>query len=73
MELSAKQKMLGAALFARQCARQTIVAVMMALDTDDQIDDMTWYMGEHPNAGDDELISVAYQLAKESSDNNKGE
>lgn len=65
MELSQKAKMLGAALFARNCAKQTIVTIMMALEDDDQIDDMTWYMGEHPKAGDDELISVAYQIVKD--------
>ncbi len=65
MELSQKTKMLGAALYARKCSKNAIVTIMMALENDDQIDDMTWYMGENPKAGDDELIAVAYQIVKD--------
>ncbi len=65
MELTQKQKMLGAALYARGCTKQTTFTIMMVLENDDQIDDMTWYMGEHPQANDEELIAVAYQLVKD--------
>jgi len=65
MDLTQKQKMLGAALYTRHCTKQTAVTIMMVLENDEQIDDLTWYMGEHPEASDDELIAVAYQLVKE--------
>lgn len=65
MELTQKQKMLGAALYARRCAKQTTLTIMMVLENDDMIDDLTWYMSEHPKASDDELIAVAYQLVKD--------
>lgn len=73
MELTVKQKMLGAALYARHSSRQTAVTILMVLENDDQIDDLTWYMGEHPQASDDELIAVAYQLVKDANTDNKGE
>jgi hypothetical protein len=38
---------------------------MMILEREQDIDDMTWYMNEHPTASDDELIAVARQLDKE--------
>lgn len=65
MELTQRQKMLGSALYARNCSKQTAITIMMVLETDEQIDDMTWYMGEHPQASDEELIAVAYQLVKD--------
>ena len=65
MELTQKQKMLGAALYTRQCTKQATAIIMMVLENDDQIDDMTWYMGEHPQATEEELIAVAYQLVKD--------
>lgn len=65
MELTQKQKMLGVALYARYCAKQTTATIMLVLQNDDQIDDMTWYMSEHPEATDEELIAVAYQLVKD--------
>lgn len=57
--------MLAMALYTRHCSKQATVTIMMVLENDDQIDDLTWYMGEHPQAGEEELISVAYQLVKE--------
>ena len=65
MELSQKQKMLGAALYARHCKKETVITILLVLQNDDQVDDLVWYMGEHPQAGDEELISVAYQLVKD--------
>ena len=65
MELTQKQKMLGTALYSRHCAKQTAITIMMVLENDEQIDDMTLYMGEHPQASDEELIAVAYQLVKD--------
>lgn len=57
--------MLGAALYARKADRQTTAAIMMVLENDGQIDDMTWYMSENPQADDNELLAVAYQIVKE--------
>jgi hypothetical protein len=69
MELSQKHKMLAAALYMHKAKRETAICIMMLLDRDEDIDDMTWYMNEHPNATDDELIAVARQLDKESKEN----
>ena len=41
---------------------------MMALENDEQIDDMTWYIGKNPKATDEELIAVAYQIVKEANE-----
>ena len=65
MELSQKRKMLGMALQARRCSRQATMTILTVLENDDQIDDLVWYMGEHPKAGEGELIAVAYQLVKD--------
>lgn len=65
MELTQKQKMLAVALFTRRVRRENTAAILMVLKTDDEIDDLTWYMGQHPQAMDEELVAVAYQLAKE--------
>jgi hypothetical protein len=65
MELSQKQKMLGAALCLRKLNKQSVVYIMMTLEHEDDIDDMTWYMGQHPQADDVELMAVASQLVKE--------
>ncbi len=65
MELTQKQKMLAVALFTRRIRRENTAAILMVLKTDDEIDDLTWYMGQHPQAMDEELVAVAYQLAKE--------
>lgn len=64
--LSQKQKMLGAALYAHRVKRENIVTIMMVLDTEDQVDDMTWFIGQNPHATDEQLVAVAYQLKKES-------
>lgn len=65
MELTQKQKMLVVALFTRKIRKENTAAILMVLNTDDEIDDLTWYMGQHPQAMDEELVAVAYQLAKE--------
>ncbi len=65
MELTQKQKMLAVALFTRRIRRENTAAILMVLKTDDEIDDLIWYMGQHPQAMDEELVAVAYQLAKE--------
>ena len=64
-ELSQKQKMLGVALFSRHIKKENAVVIMMTLETDEQIDDLTWYMGQHPDAMDEELVAVAYQIVKD--------
>lgn len=68
MELTEKQKMLGFALKARGVGRENIVRIMMVLNTDDEIDDLTWYMGQNPTAPEEELLAVAYQLAQDTED-----
>ncbi len=64
-ELSQKQKALGFALYAKKVSKQTMATVMMVLENDEQVDDMTWYIGQNPNATEEELIAVAYQIVKE--------
>ncbi|MGN1060676.1 MAG: hypothetical protein ACI4QN_02985 [Candidatus Coproplasma sp.] len=64
-ELSQKQKMLGAALFARQVSRAAMLSIIMVLEDDEQIDDMTWYMSQNPNADENQLVAVAYQIVKD--------
>ena len=68
-ELSKKQKALGFALYAKRVSRQTMATVMMALEDEAQIDDMTWYIGQNPDATEEELIAVAYQIVKEANEN----
>jgi hypothetical protein len=70
MELTQKQKMLGSALFMHNVRKETAVYIMMVLEKEDDIDDMTWYLGQNPKASDEELIAVANQLVKESSEAN---
>ena len=65
MELTQKQKMLAVALFTRKIRKENTAAILMVLNSDDEIDDLTWYMGQHPQAMDEELVAVASQLAKE--------
>ena len=65
MELSQKRKMLGMALYAKRCSKQTTYTILTVLENDDQIDDLAWYMGEHPKASENELIAVAFQLVKD--------
>ncbi|MCM1437850.1 MAG: hypothetical protein NC131_01380 [Roseburia sp.] len=64
-ELSQKQKALGFALYAKHVSRQCMATVMMVLEDDEQIDDMTWYIGQNPQATEEQLIAVAYQIVKE--------
>ena len=64
-ELSQKQKALGFALYAKGVSKQTMATIMMVLENDEQIDDMTWYIGQNPKATEEELIAVAYQIVKE--------
>lgn len=66
MELSEKKKMLGFALYARKVSKDATFHILMTVDLDDEIDDLTWYMGQHPNASEEELYAVARQLDKES-------
>ncbi len=68
-QLSDKQKILGMALYAHHVQRQNIVSIMMVLETEEQIDDMTWFIGQNPDATDEQLVAVAYQLVKESQKN----
>lgn len=63
--LSQKQKALGFALYAKRVSKQTMTTVMMVLENDEQIDDMTWYIGQNPNATEEQLVAVAYQIVKE--------
>ncbi|MDE6691538.1 MAG: hypothetical protein K2K04_06155 [Clostridia bacterium] len=67
-ELSQKQKALGFALYAKNVSKQTMATVMMVLENDEQIDDMTWYIGQNPDATEEELIAVAYQIVKEANE-----
>lgn len=69
MELSQKQKMLGTALYLHKVKKENALTIMMVLDTEEQVDDMNWYLSEHPQASDEELVAVAYQLVKEASEN----
>ncbi len=68
-ELSQKQRYLGAALYARGVKKETAVSILMVLEGDNQLDDMSWYMTQNPNATDEQLLAVAYQLAKEAKEN----
>ncbi len=58
------------ALYARQVSRENTAAILYVLENDGQVDDLSWYMGQHPEAGGDELLAVAYQLVKEAHENN---
>lgn len=66
MELNDKQKMLGFALKNRGVSRDGAVTILYLLDTDDELEDMSWFMGQNPNATENQLVAVAYQLDKES-------
>lgn len=68
-QLSDKQKMLGVALYTRHVKKENVLSIMMLLENEDQIDDFTWYMGQNPTAMDEELVSVAYQIVKDSQEN----
>ena len=64
-KITQKQTMLAFALKARGVNRDNCYTILMALDDDEQVDDLVWYMGENPNASEEELVAVAYQLVKE--------
>ncbi len=66
MELSNKAKMLGFALHSRGVSKQNVFAILMALELDDEFDDMMWFMNENPKAPQEQLVAVALQLDKES-------
>ncbi len=64
-QLSQKQRMLAAALFARHVSKENAVTIMMVLENDEQIDDLTWFMGQNPEATQEQLVAVAYQIVKD--------
>lgn len=64
-QLSQKHKMLGAALFARHVSKEAMLSIIMVLENDEQVDDMTWFMGQNPNADENQLVAVAYQIVKD--------
>ncbi|MGN0814159.1 MAG: hypothetical protein ACI4MH_02885 [Candidatus Coproplasma sp.] len=66
MELNDKQKMLGFALKQRGVGREAMLNILYLLDTDDELEDMSWFMGQNPNATEEQLVAVAFQLDKES-------
>lgn len=66
MELNEKQKMLGFALKNKSVSKDAILNILYLLDTDDELEDMSWYMGQNPDATELQLVAVAYQLDKES-------
>lgn len=66
MELSPKKKMLGFALKGRGVGRDATLNILLLLDLDDELDDMSWFMGQHPEATEEQLVAVALQLDKES-------
>ena len=61
--------MLGMALYARQAKKQTVATILVVLENEDEIDDMAWYVGQNPQASEEELIAVAYQIVKEAHEN----
>lgn len=68
MELSEKMKMLGTSLYLKKFSKQAMASIMLTLENDEQVDDMVWYMGQHPQAGEEELLAVAFQLVKDARD-----
>ncbi|MGN0817843.1 MAG: hypothetical protein ACI4L9_02635 [Candidatus Coproplasma sp.] len=66
MELNDKQKLLGFALKNRGVGKESMINILYLLDTDDELEDMSWFMRENPNASEEQLVAVAYQLDKES-------
>lgn len=69
-QLSQKQKMLGAALFARQISKEAMLSIMMVLENEEQVDDMTWFMSQNPAADENQLVAVAYQIVKDANGGN---
>jgi len=70
--LTQKEKMLGMALYARGVDKPTMLSIMMVLQSEDEQDDMAWYMGQNPQATQNQLLAVAYQIAKEAKEKKNG-
>lgn len=66
MALTDKEKKLGLALRDHGASKDAMIEILMHLTLDDELDDMAWFLGENPNADEDMLLRVAYQLDKES-------
>ena len=69
MALTDKEKKLGLALRDHGASKDAMIEILMHLTLDDELDDMAWFLGENPEAGEageDMLLRVAYQLDKES-------
>lgn len=64
-QLSEKHKMLAFALHARGVSRSNAASILLTLETEDMVDDLTWYMTENPSAPQEELVAVAFQIYKE--------
>lgn len=64
-QLSENRKMLAFALHARGVSRSNAASILLALDNDDMVDDLAWYMTENPSAPQEELVAVAFQIHKE--------
>ena len=63
--LSEQEMVLGMVLAKKKLSKKACVQIIMTLNGDDQVADMIWYIDEHPDAGEEELIAVAYQIAKD--------
>lgn len=66
MALTDKEKMLGFALRARGVRKEAMISIMSLLTLEDEQDDMAWFIGQNPAAGEELLLRVALQLDKES-------
>lgn len=66
MALTDKEKKLGLALRDHGASKDAMIEILMHLTLYDELDDMAWFLGENPNADEDMLLRVAYQLDKES-------
>lgn len=64
-QLSQKQTMLAFALKARGVSKDNCLNIIMTLENDEQVDDLSWYMGENSKASEEELVAVAYQIVKD--------
>lgn len=60
--------MLGMALYARGVDKANMAAILMVLQNDEQVDDLTWYMSQNPKADARQLVAVAYQIVKEANE-----
>lgn len=64
-QLSEQEMILGVILAKKKLSKQACLQIIMTLNGDDQVADMIWYIDERPTAGEEELIAVAYQIAKD--------